>query len=117
MITLCLYANFLVVDSVYYGLSLGGDRFGVDPFAYMALGGVMETPANTLTIPLVRKLGRRASNIMCFVVSGVSLLALGVTPSGECVGVVSGELGEMGKEDFFYVIFDGLCTYSECVMR
>lgn len=82
MITLCLYANFLVVDSVYYGLSLGGDRFGVDPFAYMALGGVMETPANTLTIPLVRKLGRRASNIMCFVVSGVSLLALGVTPSG-----------------------------------
>ncbi|XP_047482745.1 organic cation transporter protein-like isoform X2 [Penaeus chinensis] len=80
-ITLCLYANFFLVDSVYYGLSLGGDRFGVDPYAYMALGGVMETPANSITIPLVEKLGRRASNIMCFVVSGVALLALGVTPS------------------------------------
>ncbi|XP_037793752.1 organic cation transporter protein-like [Penaeus monodon] len=80
-ITLCLYANFFLVDSVYYGLSLGGDRFGVDPYSYMALGGVMETPANSITIPLVEKLGRRPSNIMCFVISGVSLLALGFTPS------------------------------------
>lgn len=81
-ITLSLYADFLLVDTVYYGLSLGGDRFNVDPFSYMALGGLMETPANTLTIPLVKLLGRRTSSTMFFVFSAVLLLTLGVTPSG-----------------------------------
>lgn len=84
-----LYVNYLVLGMVYFGLSLGGDKFGVDPFLYMTLSGVMELPGSTLTIPLVEKIGRRPSSATCFFITAGALLVLGVTPSGRlnCKGI------------------------------
>ncbi|XP_047482806.1 organic cation transporter protein-like [Penaeus chinensis] len=81
-LTLYLYVNHVVAGLVYYGLSLGGDKFGVDPFVYMSLSGVMELPGGTLTIPMVDKMGRRPSNVICFFVTAAVLLVLGVVPAG-----------------------------------
>lgn len=86
-ITLSLYSNFLVLGMVYFGLSLGGDKFGVDPFLYMVLSGVMEIPGSTILIPIVEKLGRRPTSVVSFFITAGALLALGVTPSGGCSGV------------------------------
>lgn len=92
IITLYLYVNYTVAGLVYYGLSLGGDKFGVDPFVYMALSGVMELPGSTLTIPMVDRMGRRTSNVLCFFVTAGVLLALGVIPSGKAKAEVLGYL-------------------------
>lgn len=81
-ITLSFYAQFFVLGMVYYGLSFGADKLGVDPFVYMAVSGVMEVPGGTLTIPLVEKMGRRASSTLFFVVTAGSLLVLGFIPTG-----------------------------------
>lgn len=87
-ITLSIYANFLISGMVYYGLSLGGDGFGADPFVYMVLSGVMELPGSTLTIPMVERLGRRISNIICYLFTGVMLLALTFIPASKRQGML-----------------------------
>ncbi|XP_042891764.1 organic cation transporter protein-like [Penaeus japonicus] len=80
-ITLSFYAQSFVLGMVYYGLSFGADKLGVDPFAYMAISGVMEIPGGTVTIPLAEKMGRRSSSTLFFVVTAGSLLVLGFIPT------------------------------------
>ncbi|XP_069993562.1 solute carrier family 22 member 3-like [Penaeus vannamei] len=95
-ITLSFYAQFFVLGIVYYGLSFGADKLGVDPFVYMAVSGVMEVPSSTLTIPLVEKMGRRASSTLFFVVTAGSLLVLGSIPDAlEWLVVTMAMLGRL----------------------
>lgn len=75
--------QFIVLGMVYYGISFGADKLGVDPFVYMAVNGVVEIPSGTVTIPLVGKLGRRLSCTLSFVVTAGSLMVLGFIPSGQ----------------------------------
>ncbi|XP_047482516.1 organic cation transporter protein-like [Penaeus chinensis] len=103
-ITLALYLDYLVLGTVYYGLSLGGDQFGVDPFVYMTLGGVMELPGSTLTIPMVQKMGRKLSSILCFLVTAGALLALGVTTLG-WLGMVFTMVGKMAITAAYQIIY------------
>ncbi|KAK8376480.1 hypothetical protein O3P69_009849 [Scylla paramamosain] len=79
--TLCIYLNFLMVGTVYFGLSLSGANISDDPFLYMVLSGLMEVPAYTLTIPIVRRFGSKVPLFSFFLTSGVVLLALAFTPS------------------------------------
>ncbi|XP_069185234.1 organic cation transporter protein [Procambarus clarkii] len=81
VITLSVYSIFFTAGLVYLGLSLGGEGYSSDPFVYMALSGVMELPGSTVTIPMINHLGRRLSNIICFTVTGVALLALTFIPA------------------------------------
>ncbi|XP_042886771.1 organic cation transporter protein-like [Penaeus japonicus] len=105
-ITLSLYANYLVLGMVYFGLSLGGDKFGVDPFVYMALSGIMEIPGSTLTIPLVEKLGRRPSSVASFFVTAGALLVLGVTPSGiDWLVTTMAMVGKLAISAAFQIVF------------
>lgn len=103
-ITLALYLDYLVLGTVYYGLSLGGDKFGVDPFAYMTLSGVMELPGSTLTIPMVQKMGRKPSSILCFLATAGALLALGVTTLG-WLGMVFTMVGKMAITAAYQIIY------------
>ncbi|XP_037793750.1 organic cation transporter protein-like isoform X2 [Penaeus monodon] len=103
-ITLALYLDYLVLGTVYYGLSLGGDKFGVDPFVYMTLGGVMELPSSTLTIPMVQKMGRKLSSILCFLATAGALLALGVTSLG-WLGMVFTMAGKMSITAAYQIIY------------
>ncbi|XP_042889431.1 uncharacterized protein LOC122264551 [Penaeus japonicus] len=103
-LTLALYLDYLVLGTVYYGLTLGGDQFGVDPFVYMALGGVMELPSSTLTIPMVEKMGRKPSSVLCFLVTAGALLALGFTSLG-WLGMVFTMVGKMAITAAYQIVY------------
>lgn len=81
-ITLCIYTTFAVSGLVYYGVSMSGGYLGSDPYLYMVLSGAMEVPGCTLTVPLVNFMGRRSSNIMCYFITSVALIALTFVPKG-----------------------------------
>ncbi|XP_047482763.1 organic cation transporter protein-like isoform X2 [Penaeus chinensis] len=105
-ITLSLYSNFLVLGMVYFGLSLGGDKFGVDPFLYMVLSGVMEIPGSTVLIPIVEKLGRRPTSVVSFFITAGALLVLGVTPSGiDWLVTAMAMIGKLAISAAFQVVF------------
>ncbi|XP_069993561.1 organic cation transporter protein-like [Penaeus vannamei] len=105
-ITLSFYAQFFVLGMVYYGLSFGADKLGVDPFVYMAVSGVMEVPSSTLTIPLVEKMGRRASSTLFFVVTAGSLLVLGFIPDAlEWLVITMVMLGRLAATVAFQVVY------------
>ncbi|KAG7159701.1 Organic cation transporter protein-like 22 [Homarus americanus] len=78
--TLAIYFIYLTFGLVALGLSLGGEGFGSNPFIYMALSGLMEIPGATVTVPMIQYLGRRLSNIICLLMTGISLLALAIVP-------------------------------------
>ncbi|XP_042238697.1 organic cation transporter protein-like isoform X2 [Homarus americanus] len=44
------------------------------------LSGLMEIPGATVTVPMIQYLGRRLSNIICLLMTGISLLALAIVP-------------------------------------
>ncbi|ROT85732.1 Organic cation transporter protein [Penaeus vannamei] len=105
-ITLSLYFNFLMLGMVYFGLSLGGDKFGVDPFIYMVLSGVMEIPGGTVLIPIVEKLGRRLTSGVGFFITAGALLVLGVTPSGiNWLVTTMAMIGKLAISAAFQVVF------------
>nr|XP_027207376.1 organic cation transporter protein-like [Penaeus vannamei] len=105
-ITLSFYAQFFVLGMVYYGLSFGADKLGVDPFVYMAVSGVMEVPGGTLTIPLVEKMGRRASSTLFFVITAGSLLVLGFIPDAlEWLVITMAMLGRLAISVAFQVVY------------
>ncbi|KAG7157391.1 Organic cation transporter protein-like 6 [Homarus americanus] len=78
--TLAIYFIYLTSGLVFLGLSLGGEGFGSNPFIYMALSGLVEIPGATVTVPMIQYLGRRLSNIICLLMTGISLLALAIVP-------------------------------------
>lgn len=92
-----------MVSMVFYGISLNAVNFSVNPFLYMALGGVMEIPAYTLTVPIVEYWGRRIPSAAFYFVAGASILALAVVPAGREGGEeggggrVRGGEGERGR--------------------
>ncbi|XP_066954452.1 organic cation transporter protein-like [Macrobrachium rosenbergii] len=103
-ITVSLYCLFLVCGIVYYGLSLSGGDLGTDPFIYMALSGLMEIPGSTVTLPMINILGRRRSNIICFLATGVSLLLLTFIPKG-WVATTMALLGKMTISAAYQVVY------------
>ncbi|XP_037793895.1 organic cation transporter protein-like [Penaeus monodon] len=105
-ITLSFYAQFFVLGMVYYGLSFGADKLGVDPFVYMAVSGVMEVPGGTLSIPLAEKMGRRASSTLFFVATAGSLLVLGFIPTAlEWLVVTLAMLGRLAITVAFQIVY------------
>ncbi|XP_045121222.1 organic cation transporter protein-like [Portunus trituberculatus] len=93
--TLCIYLDFLMAGTVYFGLSLSGAIISDNPFLYMVLSALMEVPAYTLTIPLVRRLGSKGPLSSFFLTSGVVLLALAFTPSAYATTILT--LAMLGK--------------------
>ncbi|XP_068234213.1 organic cation transporter protein-like [Palaemon carinicauda] len=79
-ITCILYVDYLIVNFVYYGLSLNGGNLSDDPFLFMALSGLMEVPAYSLPVPIVSRFGRRVPGSVSFLLSGVTLLAVSPLP-------------------------------------
>ncbi|KAG0717956.1 Organic cation transporter protein [Chionoecetes opilio] len=79
-ISLILYFVWLTCSMVYYGISLSSSNFSVDPFLYMFLGGVMELPSYTLTVPFVSVCGRKAVLITLLMACGVTVLVVPFLP-------------------------------------
>lgn len=79
-ISLILYFLWITCSTVYYGISLGSSNFSVDPFLYMFLGGVMELPSYSLTVPFVAFFGRKMVLIALLVTCGVTVLGAPFLP-------------------------------------
>ena len=75
----------MMASMVYFGLSLNGGSLSDNPFAYMALSGLMEVPSYTLTVPVLERFGRRVPSIVCFLFCSVTLLVLAAIPEGEMI--------------------------------
>ncbi|KAG0729936.1 Organic cation transporter protein [Chionoecetes opilio] len=80
-ITLCIYFNYLVVGTVYYGLSLSGASVSDDPYVYLVLSGLMELPAYLFSGYIVQYFGRKSSLSSFFLIAAAVLLALAFTPA------------------------------------
>ncbi|XP_064080244.1 solute carrier family 22 member 13-like isoform X2 [Macrobrachium nipponense] len=74
-VTLVLFAVWLLQGIVYLGLPLSSSSFS-SPFLYMALLGVFEIPAYTLTAPITKRLGRKSVVITCLVCCGALLISV-----------------------------------------
>jgi hypothetical protein len=78
-----MWVLFFVASMVFYGLSLSAVAFSADPFIYMAIGGLMEVPAYTLTAPIIDYWGRRLPTSVSYLVCGINILALTFIPKGK----------------------------------
>lgn len=92
-----MFIVYMFASMIYFGLSLSGGTLSDDPFAYMALAGLMEVPSYTLTVPVVDKFGRRRPGVACFLFCGVTLLALAAIPEGAVLGREGGKKMSWGK--------------------
>ncbi|XP_045606787.1 organic cation/carnitine transporter 2 [Procambarus clarkii] len=70
-----LIALWFLQGVVYLGLPLNSSAFS-SPFVYMALLGVVEIPAYSLTAPITKHLGRRVVIGVCLILSGSFLFLL-----------------------------------------
>ncbi|XP_063882013.1 organic cation transporter protein-like [Scylla paramamosain] len=81
IVILALTVNLFISSLVYCGLSLSGATYSTDPFLYMVLSGLMETPGYSLTAPIIKKWGRKVPTMIGFFICGVVILSLAFIPS------------------------------------
>ncbi|XP_066955446.1 organic cation transporter protein-like [Macrobrachium rosenbergii] len=106
LITIVMYIDYLIVAMVYFGLSLSGSNFSTDPFLYITLSGLVEIPGNTVSIPLVTRIGRRALTTFFFLLSGGTLLGLPFVPKGiGWLEITLLMIGKMSITMVFNIIF------------
>ena len=67
---------WLLTSFVYLGLQLNAANFDLDPYMYMVVGGLMEIPAYTVTVPIIAKFGRVKPLATLYFFCGVAILTL-----------------------------------------
>ncbi|XP_064091288.1 uncharacterized protein LOC135204990 [Macrobrachium nipponense] len=91
---------------VYTGLTLSGDSYSTDPFLYIVLAGLMETPAYTVAAPLINWLGRKKPAMFFFTFCGVVVLALAFIPDDVSWLIMTlAMLGKLCNSMAFMVLF------------
>lgn len=85
---------------VYYGISLNVNEFAGDRFVNNAASGLVEVPAQLLCVPLLFW-GRKRSLVLSLLLSGATLVAVGLIPESEACPVFGhcvklGVLGGVG---------------------
>lgn len=82
--SILLYLNFRFADSlVYYGLSLNVTHFGLDIYLTQLAFGAVELPARFGCIFLLQWFGRKKSQVVLLLLSGIMCLIITVIPEGE----------------------------------
>lgn len=94
IITIVTCIGYFSVAMVYFGLLLAATAFGVNPFMYVVISGLVEIPSN-LNIILVRIIGRKKSGMGCFGLCAASLLLQPLIP--DSLGWLSMTLVMVGK--------------------
>ncbi|XP_069171625.1 organic cation transporter protein-like [Procambarus clarkii] len=108
-ITLVMCFVYLATSLVFDGLNLSGELYSDNIFLYLILGGLMEIPGNSLTVPIINRYGRRGPLAACFVLCGVMVLALAFIPTGMWQLVLA--LAMLGKL-FISTAFQIIYVYS-----
>lgn len=78
-----VWFNWLVNALVYYGLSLGSDNLGGDPYINLFIAGAVEIPAYILCVLLLNKLGRKKPLCGTMIAGGIACIISGFLSKGE----------------------------------
>lgn len=106
IVTMALSVNLFISALVYCGLSLSGTNYSNDPFLYMVLSGLMETPGYSLTAPIIKKWGRKIPAMIGYGICGVVILSLTVIPSDITWLVMTlAMLGKLSISGSFMILF------------
>ena len=77
LLSLNVWFNWLVNAMLYYGLSLGTDNLGGDPYINFCIAGAVEIPAYILCMIILNPLGRKKPLFAMMVIGGVACIASG----------------------------------------
>ncbi|KAJ8315510.1 hypothetical protein KUTeg_007660 [Tegillarca granosa] len=77
ILSLNVWFNWLVNSFVYYGLGLGTEYLGGNPYINFCIAGAVQIPADILCLLLLNKLGRRLP--LCVTMVTGDMLALKIT--------------------------------------
>ncbi|KAG0720106.1 Organic cation transporter protein [Chionoecetes opilio] len=106
VVILALTVNFFVSSLVYWGLSLSGTVYSSDPFLYMVLSGLMEVPSYSLTVPIIKKWGRKSPTMIGYVICGVVIISLAFIPADMTWLVMTfALLGKLAISSAFMILF------------
>lgn len=73
----------LVNAMVYYGLALGTDNLGGDPYINFMIAGAVEIPAYIMCVLCLNRVGRKKPLTITMIFGGVSCIASAFVPSGK----------------------------------
>lgn len=76
--------NFRLVNAmVYYGLALGTDNLGGDPYINFMIAGAVEIPAYIMCVLCLNRVGRKKPLTITMIFGGVSCIASAFVPNGK----------------------------------
>ncbi|XP_075440290.1 solute carrier family 22 member 7-like [Ascaphus truei] len=108
-ISLCAAAVWFGVASTYYGISLSITGFGLDIFVTHCLYGLVEFPAKLGVYFLMNGLGRRRTQALTLLVSGISIGVNTVIPT--TLGPLRAAVAIIGK-GFSEAAFTAVILYT-----
>lgn len=73
----------LVNAMVYYGLALGTDNLGGDPYINFMIAGAVEIPAYIMCVLCLNRVGRKKPLTITMIFGGVSCIASAFVPSSK----------------------------------
>ncbi|KAK3097252.1 hypothetical protein FSP39_008081 [Pinctada imbricata] len=97
LLSLNVWFNWLVNSMVYYGLSLGTDNLGGDPYINFLIAGAVEIPAYLLCVLCLNRLGRRWPLALTMIVGGACCIASGFIPDSSGLLPLKITLAMFGK--------------------
>ncbi|CAL4059200.1 unnamed protein product [Meganyctiphanes norvegica] len=117
-ISIIMFIDFLVASMVFYGLSINGTSYSDNPYIYMVLIGLVESPGYIFGGSIVSRFGRRAPSCICFLISGTALLVLAFIPTGNSLLVMGlALLGKLCISAAFQMIFLYVTELFPTIMR
>ncbi|KAF4077332.1 hypothetical protein AMELA_G00206900 [Ameiurus melas] len=79
-ITMCLSVVWFSTSFSYYGLSMDLQKFGVNIYLIQVIFGAVDIPAKIIVTVTMSMIGRRLSQCVSLILSGITILANGLVP-------------------------------------
>ncbi|XP_061176496.1 organic cation transporter protein-like [Saccostrea echinata] len=108
MLTLSLnvWFNWLVNAMVYYGLALGTDNLGGDPYINFMIAGAVEIPAYIMCVLCLNRIGRKKPLTITMIFGGISCIASAFIPKDlVALKVTLAMLGKFGITASYAIIY------------
>ncbi|XP_075984568.1 organic cation transporter protein-like [Anticarsia gemmatalis] len=93
MKTVCCCTMWLILGITYFGFNQYISQTSPDPFVSVALAGAMQMPSAIVSIWLIKKLGRRLTTSIFFILGGVFVIILYFVPNIFAITLTFGTLG------------------------
>lgn len=106
ILSLNVWFNWLVNAMVYYGLALGTDNLGGDPYINFMIAGAVEIPAYIMCVLCLNRVGRKKPLTITMIFGGVSCIASAFVPSDlVALKVTLAMLGKFGITASYAIIY------------